>query len=376
MLTEKTLHIISFTIPFPANYGGVIDVFHKIRKLNEAGINIILHAFEYDRPQNIELNKYCQKVFYYKRNTGLSANLSFLPYIVLSRKSDELLNNLLKDNFPILFEGLHSCYFLNHPKLKNRFKIYRESNIEHIYYRELMKAEKSIFKKAYFYVESIKLEWFEKKLNSANLMLIVSESETRYFKAKFQNVQVEYLPSFHENDILNCQIGKGDYILYHGNLSVSENEFAVEYLLNKVFKNLKIPIVIAGLNPSKSLVQKISKNHSASLISNCNEKEMSNLIENAQVNILWTFQNTGLKLKLLNTLFKGRFCLVNSLMTEGTPLQSVCHIAHSPENAIQEIEKLMLQDFSQTDIENRKTALQQFDNVLNTQKFIELVFKA
>jgi len=41
----KHLHIISFDIPYPANYGGVIDVFYKLRALVSAGIKIHLHAF-------------------------------------------------------------------------------------------------------------------------------------------------------------------------------------------------------------------------------------------------------------------------------------------------------------------------------------------
>ena len=31
----KEIHIITFDIPYPANYGGVIDVFYKIKALKE-----------------------------------------------------------------------------------------------------------------------------------------------------------------------------------------------------------------------------------------------------------------------------------------------------------------------------------------------------
>ena len=125
----KTIHIVSFDVPYPANYGGVIDVFYKLVNLHKAGVKIILHCMEYGRGEQKELEKYCHKVYYYKRKTSFIHQLSPVPYIVKSRSSKELLNNLLLDDFPILFEGLHTCYYLSDKRLKNRFKIYRESYI-------------------------------------------------------------------------------------------------------------------------------------------------------------------------------------------------------------------------------------------------------
>ena len=46
------LHIVSFDIPWPPNYGGIIDVFYKIRALHGAGVQIHLHCFEYQRQQS------------------------------------------------------------------------------------------------------------------------------------------------------------------------------------------------------------------------------------------------------------------------------------------------------------------------------------
>ena len=62
---QAHLHIISFDIPYPANYGGAIDVFHKIRCLNAQGVKIILHCFEYGgRKSSPELEKICEKVYF------------------------------------------------------------------------------------------------------------------------------------------------------------------------------------------------------------------------------------------------------------------------------------------------------------------------
>ena len=110
--SDKHLHIVSFDIPYPANYGGVIDVFFRIKALSERGVKIHLHCFEYGREHSEYLESFCYSVNYYKRDTKLTKIFSSLPYIVCSRNSEELLNNLKKDDYPILLEGLHCCMLL------------------------------------------------------------------------------------------------------------------------------------------------------------------------------------------------------------------------------------------------------------------------
>ncbi len=97
------LHIISFDIPFPANYGGVIDVYYKLVWLHKLGVKIHLHCFEYGREHSKELEKVCEKVFYYDRKTHLASLLSLMPYTVQSRISKKLRKRLLKDDSPISF---------------------------------------------------------------------------------------------------------------------------------------------------------------------------------------------------------------------------------------------------------------------------------
>ena len=101
---------MSFDVPFPANYGGVIDVYYKLLWLKQAGVKVYLHCFTYGRKPALELEELCEKVYYYQRKTGLLANLSYLPYTVKSRQSKDLEKNLLMNDFPILFEVLHTAH--------------------------------------------------------------------------------------------------------------------------------------------------------------------------------------------------------------------------------------------------------------------------
>jgi hypothetical protein len=375
-MPENHLHIVAFSIPFPANYGGVIDVYYKLRALHSAGIKIHLHCFQYDRPEAPELNAYCESVNYYPRKSGFASQLSLKPYIVKSRQSEALLKNLLADNFPILFEGLHSCYYLNHKSLRGRTLIYREVNIEHNYYFSLFKSEKGLAKKFFFLLESLKLRLFQKQLRYSTKMLVISQTERDYLAKQYPDKDVIYLPGFHGNSEVKYLKGKGEYVLYHGNLSVNENILAAEYLVKEVFNDLTIPFKIAGLNPTESLRKLISRHNNVELIPNPPQAEMEALIANAQINILVTFQATGLKLKLLNTMYNGRWLLVNHEMLAGTSLESFCEIAGSADEMKKKILSLFDTEFDQNKLLARTEMLRKrFSDETNAAKLIEEIWK-
>jgi hypothetical protein len=307
---------------------------------------------------------------------GFNSALSFKPYIVSSRRSDDLIHNLLKDQHPILFEGLHSCYYIDDKRLKNRFKIYRESNIEHRYYYSLFKVDKHLKNKIYFLGASLKLKLYQKVLKYASLMLAVSQKDTQYLANHFPKNRVEYLPSFHANDQVESLTGKGEYALYNGNIEVPENAHAVMYLIEQVFNNIDIPLIIAGMNPPDFIHKLANERSNIKVIPNPDDTSMFELIRNAHVNILVTFQATGLKLKLLNTLFKGRYCLVNTKMLNGTGLNELCVVGDSAEAQKVLLKELFRREFQDSMIQQRIEVLnKQYSNENNAQKLIDLVFK-
>jgi len=372
---ERNLHIVAFDVPFPPNYGGVIDVFYKLKALKNAGVKIHLHCFKYGRDEAAILNEFCEEVTYYPRKTGFLSALMKRPYIVQSRRSPELLANLCKDNYPILFEGLHSCFYINHQFLKGRRKIYRESNIEHHYYFHLFKGEKNIFKKSYFISASFKLLLYQKILKHATMMLVVSKTDTEYLQKHFKTSRVIYLPSFHPNDAFSVLPGRGDYALYHGKLSVTENFQAAEFLIKKVFAGSNNQLIVAGLEPPVNLQNLIKLHPNVKLIANPDDETMFGFIQNAQANVLVTFQETGLKLKLLNTLFKGRFCLVNPAMVVGTGLESLCEIADGADGLKNKLDEIMKRDFDVSEVNRRHEILSvNYSNTTNARRLINLIF--
>lgn len=370
-MSSKILNIVSFDVPFPANYGGVIDVFYKLKALNQQGILIILHTFEYGRGAQKELEKYCEKIIYYKRKTKVKHFFSSLPFIVKTRSNTELTTNLQANNYPILFEGIHTTSPLLNSEFKNRIVIIRAHNIEHNYYKGLSKSESNKFKKLFFNSESYKLFKYQTILKKANYILSISPSEQDYFYSKFP-LKAVYIPAFHQFKQISSKTGKGNYALYHGDLRVSDNVRACLYLI-RIFSEISYPFIIASDFSNPKLENEVKKCNNMEYRKLTTNEELGELIKNAHINILPTFQDTGIKLKLINTLFSGRFCLVNDKMIQNTGLEKLCSIANSEKEFIEQISAIAKKDFTEEHIIERKSLLNSFDTSVNAQKIISLL---
>ena len=68
-MEKQRVNIIAFDVPYPPNYGGIVDVFYKLKSLHEEGLSITYHCFYYKghNPPTKELEKYCDKLIYYER---------------------------------------------------------------------------------------------------------------------------------------------------------------------------------------------------------------------------------------------------------------------------------------------------------------------
>lgn len=372
---DKYLNVISLNIPWPANYGGVIDIYYKLKALHACGVHIILHCFEYERAKSPELEAICHEVHYYKRRTGIIPNLTYLPYNVYGRKDPHLISNLLNNNYPILFEGLHSCYYIGDKRLRNRMKIFRECNIEHDYYRALSHSTDNIIKKWYFQLEGLRFQLFQKQAEWANLIVAVSMTDASYLRKIFPHKQIEFIPCFHANEQISISRGKSDYVLYHGKLSVPENEKALLFLIKNVFSRLKYSCIIAGMNPTESIYKAAAPYPNVRIIPNPTQEQMDKLISQAQIHTLVTFQDTGLKLKLLNSLFCGRHIVANPLMLAGSGLDSLCHIVNTADEMVQVCNKLMEEPVDENIVQQRKAILfPEYSNAYQAERLRKMIY--
>ncbi|MBS1579249.1 MAG: glycosyltransferase [Bacteroidetes bacterium] len=374
---EKHLHIICFTVPYPITYGGVFDLYYKLEALYKQGIHIHLHCFVYNKMQEQnELTKYCTTVNYYKRNKSFLGLLNNLPFIVFSRKNKILLNNLLKNDYPILMEGIHCSYLVTDKRFTDRKKFIRLHNIESVYYAELAKAEKSFFKKWYYKRESRLLKKYEDliKNKADNFICVAQKDEETLLKFGFTNAT--YVPVFLPNWQIKNSIESEKYCLYHGDLSVVTNEGVVLWLYENIFKKINTQFIIAGKNPTQKIKSITNNSPNIKLIANPSEDEMQKLIADAHINIIYAESITGIKLKLLNALFNGKHCVTNALTIAKTNLDVLCKIADTAEEMRNMIETLLTQPFTNEERKLRKEILQEiFNNEKSAQKLNSTIWR-
>jgi glycosyltransferase involved in cell wall biosynthesis len=359
---DKHLHIVTHDVPWPVNYGGVVDIFCTLKALYALGVNIHLHCFTQGRAPQTELDKYCSSVSYYPRRKNSKSFSLQIPLIVNSRVNDSLITNLQKDDYPILLEGIHCTYYSYKEKFNNRKVIVRLFNTEFEYYKQLAQLETNLFKKLYYLHESRLLKKYEQALVSKVTFLALSKQDSDSYQQVFKAPDIHYLPPFLPYTLAIGKEGKGNFCLYHGNLEIIENEKAAIWLLQHVFNKVQIPFVIAGKNPSKRLEQLAHLYQHTCLVANPSEKEMQDIIGKAHVHVLPSLNNTGIKLKLLNAFFNGRHCLVNKAGAAGSGLENYCHFADDAASFQQKVEELYALPFTEQEIEQRQGLLQTIYN--------------
>ena len=375
---SKHLHIISFDIPYPADYGGVIDVFYKIKAFHKAGISIHLHCFEYGREHSSELSKYCTEVNYYKRNTGIKANLGATPYIIKSRISKALQSRLQEDNYPILCEGMHTCGIIDNEDIISNHKIiYRAANVEHHYYKALYNTESNIAKKAFFLSEALKLEKWQAKLSKIDLILTLSKKDKEHYQNLFPQITIlntflffdsskSVEPVFDDNE---------KFILFHAKLSVHENIEAALHIINYIATKIKAKFIIAGLNPDKTIYKAALSVNNVVIKANLSQDDMQALLNNAHINILITKQATGLKLKLVNSLYQSKYIIANDAMLSGSGLENCLEIANSDDEIIEKTKRLLEQDFNRSNYDKRKKLIpKEYNNDIQIKRIIKEIY--
>ena len=219
------------------------------------------------------------------------------------------------------------------------------------------------------------LSRYEDLIAKKVMILSVSEHDIQIYKNKFQADNIFFLPVFLPYETVTSVEGTGPFCLYHGNLAVAENEKAVIWLLEKVFINLKTSFVIAGKDPSKHLRKKVARNPDFSLVANPTENEMQDLISKAHINVLPSFNTTGIKLKLLNALFNGRHCVVNTAAVMGASLSGECHVANDADSFRSILSELFQQPFTEEAVKKRKICLEGiYNNQENARQLIQWIW--
>lgn len=370
-MQKQKIHIVSFDNPFPPNYGGIIDVFCKIKALNQLGYEIYLHCFVSEKTKcSQELEVITKEVFFYKYSKNPFLFFLKEPFSVVCRNNKQLLRNIEKINAPILFEGLKTTFLVKNNELKDRFKILRLHNIEQDYFRGLSISEKSLLQKMLFYFESLKYKSYESVISKFDRVITLSNYENNYINKKFGNSV--FIPVFHGNEKILPLEGKGDFALYHGDLQTADNRKVVRFLIS-VFKEIpKYKLIIASGSNENLVNDLIGNQENVVFVKIKSFEHLQELLQQAHINISWSFQRSGTKLKVVNSLFNSRFSIINENVIDDDVVSDLCMSVFNKEQLIEKIKELENIPFK--DFAKRKKILEVYLNDIKNAALIDKLF--
>lgn len=352
-MSGHDLHIVSFAVPLPARYGGAIDVWHRLRALHASGIRIRLHCFIYDsfQPQ-AQLHEVAAQVYYYPRVIWPAMFEAGQPYIVTSRKSPELLKRLSQDHVPILFEGIHTTGFAG--ELHDRIQLLRSHNVEHEYYNELADRTKGM-RSLMYRRESVCLSDYEKAIaGHFDAVLAISPQDQKWYA--HHGGKAVFLPPFHGENMVDIHPGRGDYVLYQGDLSLEINQDAVLDVLRQIKDLSDIPIVIAGRSGQKDFENRLSAYPNVRRKADVSDEEMHSIISGAQVILIHSLHGSGMKLKFFPALYRGRFVAATNAIRTGTQLDNAI-TWYEPDGAANVIRELWPLAYTESLVSKRAAIL-------------------
>jgi ribosomal protein L17 len=96
-------------------------------------------------------------------------------------------------------------------------------------------------------------------------------------------------------------------------------------------------------------------------------------VKNAHINVLPSFQSTGIKLKLLFALFQGRHCLISPELIVSDDISKTVVVCKSTQEWREKIVSIAKISFDDTHLSNRKEAAKSFDNSSWANKLIEIL---
>jgi len=364
---NKPLHVVCFNNPYPPSYGGTIEVYFKIKALHEVGFAIYLHCFTREiPPSTTELNTLVEEVYFYKVSYNPLHLFSSLPLSVISRNHKDLVSNITKVEAPILYESLRTTLSIHDARLKGYKKILRLHNIEQDYHSGIAKSEKNLIKKGLNWLEGKKYERYENVISNFDKVYTLSIYENDYINKKFHNAV--YVPVFHGNERAERLTGVGKYAFYHGDLETADNRKAAGFLI-EIFKEIKnYPLVIASGTNEQYINTLIGNAQNISFIKLKDFSHLKQLLNDAHINLIWSFQRSGTKLKLINSLFHSRYCIINDNIVDDPVVSGLCIYANSKEGIIESLNNL--RDRSYADSNHRAEILESYLNDIQNAKQI------
>ena len=329
--------LLTNRVPFPADGGYAIVVYHTIKALVDLGCEVTLFSLNttkhFIKVKDIKDPLFKNiKFVQYKIDNRVKAKDAFLNLFSdqsynISRFYDtdcaSKLGHILRSNtFDIVqFEGLQVTPYLEVVKANTTAKIiYRAHNIEHQIWKRLTNKENFFLRKIYYNILSKKLQRFEFKiLNSFDALIAISFVDEHFFKS-ICGIPVHTFPVALDLENYNnhYRLSPNKSVGYIGSMDWRPNIEGLEWFLDTVWPSIRqldsgITFHLAGKNIPKPF--KIMGDES--FIMEGEVENASEFISRQHVLIVPLLSGSGMRVKIIEAMALGKCIIATSIAAEG-----------------------------------------------------------
>jgi polysaccharide biosynthesis protein PslH len=323
--------LVCHEIPYPPIHGGRIDMWRRIKAFAAQGVELQVIAWWFDTapsPTEIaEIQQYAQKVHPIQiERTWLARSqriwdllrypLEVTARIISGQKLNTLMAEVRAFNPDLIFlDGIHGGVIASTlSQCLNVPMVTRSHNIEHLYYRRMLKSAVGSKNKFKRYLSVRHLEKYEQDLLTKSVLFYDISADDLIFWQSRGLMNGRLLPplielaSYHQQETLDHhtnEINKTYDIVFLGNLSLENNVAGVVWFVTEVLPIVRrklpgVTVLIAGLNPVHTVRQICKNNQGVFLIAN--PASASAVYQSGRVLINPILTGSGVKIKSIEML--------------------------------------------------------------------------
>lgn len=367
---------------YPAHSGGKKAMLNRMIALAKTN-KIFLVSF-YEDETSIDyafFKQYCEKTLFIKKKNFIKSIFSciFLPYMIANRTSHKIRKKIQHfydtNSIDRIVIEMPQMYY-NVKKIKC-YKVIESHNVEYKCLISVGKTQKSIMKKIIYFIDGVRLFFYEKKIYKKNLKsntyytFITNDDMTFYLnKFKIQNYRCKYIPQVMENH-LSKNNENTKCIGFFGNMAYGPNNYGALWLIENVMpcvlKQIKeCKLYIVGRGASQDLICKNSQN----IIVTGEVKNIDEYYDKVSIVLIPIFHGGGIKVKLVEAASYGKIILSTSFGLSGSEFDDKSVIvSDNAEEFADKICKILI-DYNKYDSYSKNAysifmKKYEFNNVLN-----------
>lgn len=330
----KKIAILGFSNPFVDNSdGGKIDILTRIKALNKFTSDIDIYTLlKKDEIEQKDKGVNINSIYTDKVNNKLINLIKLDPVSVINRYSQRLIEEIAnKDKIYdlVIYENYNMYKYVNH--INSKVNCLRVHNIESLSRRELFKSTLPHPKAFAEYLESMKYKKVEQRcIDKFDYFLCISKDEMNYLSRKFPKYKKKFIwmpPATNIKPVNIIDEKNKKEILYYGDMTVSHNIKGLQWYIENVFSEI-IDQVDCNLNVIGKINFKdkdsLSKYKNVNILGYVNN--LDEYISKSNLIIAPIFTGAGVKIKVINTLSKGKVLLTTTKGIEGTSFKNNIHL--------------------------------------------------